>query len=324
MTATGYTFCTLFDRHYATRGLALYHSLERHCTRDFTFTILCIDAETRDFLTRMALPRARLLLPEDLDDPELLAVRDVRGRREFCWSCSAPLMHFMLKQAAPGEIVTYVDSDLAFFSDPQPVFDEMGTNDIAIHEHRFSPRYQSYVRTAGIFNVGLIAVRASSEGISCVERWRAQCLEKCELDPDNGYCGDQKYLEEWPTRYKRLVVLQHPGVCVAPWNIENYRLGRKGETLTVDGKPLIFYHFHGLVPLTMDFFGRCVMVPAQGYKLTGRQCRLIYKPYARQLRRVQAQADEKAPGTLQTPQLSLSSIRPIVRMIRQRTGLVWV
>src|SRR5438128_1084737 len=126
MTAMRYNFCTLFDRHYATRGLALYLSLEQHCRVDFTFTVLCIDTETRDFMAKLALPRAKLVLPDELDDPELLALRDVRDRREFCWSCTAPLLRYMLKQAAPGNIVTYVDSDLAFFSDPQPVFDEMG------------------------------------------------------------------------------------------------------------------------------------------------------------------------------------------------------
>ncbi len=319
-----YNFCTLFDRNYATRGLALYHSLEQHCVADFTFTVLCLDAETRDFLARMALPRAKLLLVEDLDDPELLDVRKVRGRREFCWTCSAPLMRYMLKQAAPGEIVTYIDSDLAFLSDPQPVFDEMGTRDIAIHEHRFSPRYRSYQRAAGIFNVGLIAVRASPEGMACIERWRMQTLEICELDPDRGYCGDQKYLEEWPSLYKNLVVLQHPGVCVAPWNVDNYVLGKERGAITVDGQPLIFYHFHGLVPLTMNLFGKSVIMPARGYELTRQQCRLIYKPYARLLRQVQAEADRKAPGALEKPRLNRSAIKPILRGLLRFKNLVWV
>src|SRR6185312_11160403 len=102
MTAPFHDFCTLFDRNYATRGLALYHSLEKHCAADFTATILCLDEETRDFLAKMALPRAVLLLAEDLGDPELLAVRKVRGRREFCWTCTAPLLRYMLKKAEPG------------------------------------------------------------------------------------------------------------------------------------------------------------------------------------------------------------------------------
>jgi hypothetical protein len=303
-----HNFCTLFDRRYATRGLALYRSLEKHCRADFIFTILCMDVETRDFLAKMALPRARLLLAEDLGDPELLAVQSVRPRREFCWTCPPSLMLFLLNQMPSGGIVSYVDADLAFFSDPKPVFDELGDKDIAIHGHRFSPAYEKSAATSGIFNVGLIAVRNAPQGRACLERWRRQCLEKCELDPDNGYCGDQKYLDEWPSLYSRLVVLQHPGVCLAPWNIENHAVGEKNGEVCVDGKPLIFYHYHSLVPLTMNVLGRCAVVPARGYTLSATARRLIYRPYARLLRLAQAEADARAPGSLAKPRTPLREL----------------
>jgi hypothetical protein len=264
-----------------------------------------MDVETRDFLAKLDLPKARLLLVEDLEDRELLAVRQTRPRREFCWTCPAPLMRFMLKGVRSDEIVTYADADLAFFSDPQPVFDEMGSGDILIHEHRYCPRMQSYAATSGIFNVGLIAIRNSSEGRACLDRWRAQCLEKCELDPDNGYCGDQKYLDEWPQLYKRLVILRHPGAALAPWNIENYEIGGRLGHVTVDGQPLIFYHYHALRILSLGMFGFSVILPAHGYSLTAKQRRLIYRPYAKMLRRAQMAADERAPGTLEKPSTTI-------------------
>lgn len=299
-----YHFCTLFDRHYATRGVALYRSLERHCRRDFRFTILCMDAETRDLMARLALPQAELVMAADLGDAELVAIEPSRPRREFCWTCPPSLLLYILDRIAPGEIATYVDADLAFFSDPQPVYDELGDKDIAIHGHRFSPQYQASEATSGIFNVGLIAVRNTAQGRACLKRWRAQCLEKCELDPDNGYCGDQKYLDEWPDLYDRLVVLQHPGVCVAPWNIKNYVVAEKDGQVTVDDAPLIFYHYHSLVPLRMKVLGRCAVVPARGYTMTPTEQRLIYRPYAAQLRQAQQEADRRAPGALKKPRVS--------------------
>src|SRR5262249_42652672 len=155
-----------------------------------------------------------------------------------------------------------------------------------------------------IFNVGLIAVRNAAQGRACLTRWRAQCLHKCELDPENGYCGDQKYLDEWPALYDRLVVLGHPGGCLAPRNIRHYALGEEDGQVTVNGAPLIFYHYHSLVPLHMNFLGRCALVPSHGYQFSPAEQRLIYRPYASLLRHAQWEMDRRAPGSLERPRAS--------------------
>ena len=126
-------FCTLFDRHYATRGVALLRSLEQHCREEFRFTILCMDQETQALLARLNRPRTELILPGDLGDTGLLAAEHSRPRREFCWTCPPSLMLAMLNGLPPGEIATYVDADLAFFSDLAPVYEELGDKDIATH-----------------------------------------------------------------------------------------------------------------------------------------------------------------------------------------------
>src|SRR5581483_1408730 len=92
MSAPGFrhNFCTLFDRNYASRGLVLYRSLKRYCGADFQLTVLCMDEEVRMALSALDLPQVRLWRVEDIGDAELLAVRDVRPMREFCWTCPGP------------------------------------------------------------------------------------------------------------------------------------------------------------------------------------------------------------------------------------------
>jgi hypothetical protein len=289
-----HNFCTLFDRNYASRGLSLYRSLMRECRDDFQLTILCIDEETRQALGRLALPRVRLWRVEDIGDADLLEVRKTRPRREFCWTCPGPLMISLLNEAGPDAIVTYLDADLAFYSDIKPLYDELGDNDILIHGHNFAPRYMFYGKASGIFNVGLIAIRNAEEGMACLTRWRAQNLEKCELDPDNGYCGDQKYLDEWPSLYKKLVITGNVGAGIAPWNVEAHRIGRTGSQITVDGKPLIFYHYHGMRILLAGRWKRWAAFPSIGYDFTPADRDILYKPYIRMLR--QSEGDLRRAG----------------------------
>ena len=43
-----------------------------------------------------------------------------------------------------------------------------------------------------------------------------------------------------------VVVLQHPGADLAPWNVAGHRLDLTPDPPTVDGQPLVFYHFQGV------------------------------------------------------------------------------
>lgn len=284
MTVPRYNFCTLFDRNYASRGLALYRSLLRHLRGDFRLTILCMDEAAHEALAALDLPQVRLWRVEDIGDSELLALRSVRPLREFCWTCPGPLMLALLAEEGPGSVVSYLDADLAFFSDIRPIYDELGDKNILIHGHNFAPAYASYAQSSGIFNVGLIAVRNSAEGIACLTRWRAQNVEMCVLDPEQGYCGDQKYLDEWPSLYPGLVILQHVGGGVAPWNMEAHAVTECNDQVMIDGAPLIFFHYHALRVVLGGASPRWGAIPSIGYDANEMVRRLIYRPYIRALR----------------------------------------
>src|SRR5262249_35553742 len=52
--------------------------------------------------------------------------------------------------------------------------------------------------------------------------------------------------EGWPGRYADVKILSHPGANLAPWYVDRYALQRDRKSITVDGQPLLFFHFHGL------------------------------------------------------------------------------
>ena len=277
-------FCTLFNWLYLPQGIALYRSLQRVCRNDFVLYVLCIDDFTAAVLRELKLHNARVVMLGDLDDEELEAVRANRTLGEFCWTCTTPLLLYVLRRQQPRTIVVYVDADLYFYSDPSVVLKEMADGSIYIHEHDFAPEFAHLQPIAGRFNVGLAAFRNNSEAIACLQRWRAQCINECVMNPSAGKCGDQNYLDEWPKLYPGLVIAKDPGIGLAPWNISKHRLVSRFGQIKVKGRPVVFYHFHSLRLLQPKTGSKPVVMAAdEAYTLSDETVVTIYQPYAGEL-----------------------------------------
>ncbi|HVK04964.1 MAG TPA: hypothetical protein VM490_15915 [Armatimonadaceae bacterium] len=309
-------FCTYFDRGYLSKGLALHRSLLRHCP-SFVLWALCLDDETHDVLTRLALPSVRpIALSELLDaDPELRAVASERERVDFYFTCS-PVLPLRLLEGLAGcdapDRITYLDADLFFFADPKPLFDEIGDHSVAIVEHRFSASNLFRLRE-GRFNVGWLTFRRDENALECLRWWREKCLEWCSGKSDGDRYADQKYLDEFPARFRGVRVLEHVGANVAPWNVGNYRVWRQpgeGGGVRVDESPLIFFHFSGLRsrPLRLYDLNLCHFKVRAGREIVQH----IYRPYIRTLQQVE---EETAPlreaAAAENAAESLPSPRPV-------------
>jgi hypothetical protein len=239
-------FCTYFDSGYFTRGMALYESLRQHCPV-FTLWVLCLDEISLDELNRRNLPGVKLISPEELERATegLAQARTNRSRVEYYFTCSPALPLFILKTVPQVDLITYLDSDLYFYADPECVFEELGTGSIGIIRHRFKPELAAVEQPYGIYNVGWVTFRRDEEALACLRWWRDRCIEWCFHRLEENRYADQKYLDYFPEKFRNVVVLEHKGANLAPWNIANYRISRANNQITVDGQPLLFFHFHG-------------------------------------------------------------------------------
>jgi hypothetical protein len=109
--------------------------------------------------------------------------------------------------------------------------------------HRFPAHLRQREELNGTYNVGFLSLRGNSVGLQCLSWWRERCLEWCYDRPENGRFADQKY--DWPVRFPEVVILQHKGAGLAPWNVANYTLNLTNDQMFVDSQPLVFFHFHG-------------------------------------------------------------------------------
>jgi hypothetical protein len=283
-------FCTYFDQNYLARGLALYTSLKRYLDR-FLLWVLCLDELTFDILQELELPDVHLIRLADFErgDQALRAARSNRSLTEYYWTLTPCLPLYVLRTYPDLDLVAYLDADLFFYYSPEPVYAEFNDCSIGIIEHRYAPQFIRLSARTGIYNVGMMFFRNDARGIQALQWWRDQCIDWCYVKAVDGKFGDQKYLDDWPTRFEGVGVIQHKGANVAPWNVDNYSITAQDETLHVDEVPLLFYHFHSLNMLTPWLYHST-------YRLTNQQVDLVYRPYLRELRLAFSRIRQLRPG----------------------------
>lgn len=279
-------YCTLFDSHYLTRGLAMYESLKKH-SKSFHLYIFCFDELSYKILSEMNLEKVTLITLDEFEDEALLSVKETRSAGEYCWtSTPATILHVLKHYHVPA--CTYLDADLFFYSDPSVLIDEMAEKDILLTEHHYSPQYDK-AELFGRFCVQFMTFKNTLNGLTALEWWRNACLTWCFNRVEEGKFGDQKYLDDWPKRFQGVHISQHIGGGIAPWNVQQYKFYSADGILTANknansvssaSKPVVFYHFHGL-KLYSDY-----KVDLAQHRLSDNAIHWIYHPYLEQLYKI--------------------------------------
>lgn len=271
--------CTLFDSNYLLQGLTLIESVSLNSSEPIDWLVLALDHETYESLINLHDSRFSVISLDSFPDSELQELRSTRAWREFCWTCASALLNYAIQSKSGYNLIGYVDADCYFLDNIVDIFSFLPENkNFAIHEHRFSTDRIKWLESSGRFNVGVIVGRPETEFADCIALWRRQVIISCELDPGNGKCGDQTYLNDWPNLYKSLHIFEQIGVGLAPWNLNNYNLSENLGQILVDNEKVYFFHFHGLVIRRIPLLG-FFYIPASGYDLGYTPISEIYAPY---------------------------------------------
>ena len=245
-------YCTLFNKSYLPKGLALYKSMAR-CISTFRLYILAMDEETQRALGELKLEKATIIDRNSVVDKRLKGILDNRSGASLFWTCTPLIIEYVLVTLGE-EWCTYVDADCFFFGDPQDVFAIMDRKNysVGIVEHRFrkDESYNSHVESDGRFNVAFNVFRNETNSLKILDEWKNQCIEQCTNKPIEGYFGDQLYLNEWPDKYERVYIIENEGIDVAPWNVNNYQVAGKDNDYYIKNEnvytKILMYHFHTL------------------------------------------------------------------------------
>ena len=291
-------YCTYFDSNYLMKGLAMLDSLQKYGGEHQVY-VICLDNQALQIMEALALPHVQVL-PLALIErkyPELRTAKKNRGAVEYYWTLTPVILEYLLQAVPAGDILVYLDSDLYFFSDLDPVFQEMAGASVYIHAHNFPSDWQ-HLDVYGKYNVGMMAFRNDAEAHVVLEWWKRRCLEYTGreiIQTEDGLSrfGDQKYLDYFQDISQSVRVAAHIGVGVAPWNVHGFALSTKQDgTPLVNGVPVIFYHNHSFAILAEG----CVSPAMPAYPLPDEALRLFMAPYIVALERALERARSVVPS----------------------------
>ena len=229
----------------------MIRSLRRNVP-DATVWVLCLSPEAERILLETAEPGVRTIGLADFErgDDELAhAKADGRSTVEYYFTLTPSLIRYLQDNLPDVEVVTYLDGDMWFLADPEPVYDEMSDASVLIIPHGFVPEMR-HLEQFGIYNVGWLSFRNDERGRACAEWWRQRTNEWCFDRVDGGRFCEQGYLDQFQNLFPGVHVLAHRGANLAPWNIAARVICRCDTVLQADNDLVLFFHFHGLSRLT--------------------------------------------------------------------------
>lgn len=243
--------------------------------------MLCLDNFTLDLLSNSKFPEIVPIALANLEknDKELKEAKSNRNKVEYYFTLT-PIFPLYLFQKYPEiNLLSYVDADLYLFGDFYSLLNEMSKESVLLIEHGFdgsSPKHEM----RGKYNVGFLAFRNDINSKKCLHWWREQCLRWCYDRYEDGKYADQKYLDEFPTRFKNVISSRNKGACVGPWNLFFSDISVDNGTFLFDGVQLIFFHFHATKVITSKIVEPRLNTPK--IKWSSAMVRL-YREYAKEL-----------------------------------------
>jgi len=247
-------YCTYFDKNYLARGMAFIESLQKHEIKDYELYVICMDELTMTLLKILNYTNVKLIPFDQIErsDKRLLNTKNNRSPVEYIWTAKSSIIFWLLNTFSNIEALCYFDADMYFFQSPDPIWKELLSYSVVIHEHRFSKDRMTLSRF-GNFNAGFFGFCNDLKGKNVLNWWRDRTLECCSSRLENDKFADQLYLHYFPN-FDCVQIIKHIGVGVAPWNhIQYYFSKNNNNQLLVNDSQLIFYHFHSLLPVEPEF-----------------------------------------------------------------------
>jgi hypothetical protein len=243
--------CTIIARNYLAQARVLIDSYLAHApgARFYLFVVDGLPPGVR------LDPQVQVLGPHEVGVPGFGEMSFKYDVTELCTAVKPSLLRFVLFERKE-EAIVYFDPDIVIFRDLCELWDCLRASEIVLIPHLLDPipmdglvPDEQFILAAGAYNLGFIALNASTETDRLLTWWHERLQDKCRIDIPHALFVDQKWIDLVPGLFSGSVILRDETYDVAYWNLHSRQLSLGEEDqILVNGRPLAFFHYSGYDP----------------------------------------------------------------------------
>ena len=244
-------YFTSITANYLPKARVLAKSVKRH-NPNAVFHLVLAD-EMPESITLDKEPFDSVLFIEDLDIPNVDSWIFKHTVVELCTAVKGAAFN-KIAESADADKIIYFDPDIVVLHPLDELSATMEKTSVVLTPHQVEP---DTMREAivdneicslkhGIYNLGFLGIRKSTEGMRFIRWWRDRLLEFCYDDIPGGLFTDQRWVDLAPAFFDDVLILRDKTYNVATWNLTHRDVcsGHDGG-LFIDGSPIKFFHFSG-------------------------------------------------------------------------------
>ena len=164
-----------------------------------------------------------------------------------------PFMFLHLLEERGFDRVVYFDPDILLLAPLSGVLGQLAAGaSLVLTPHLRGPAEGDsdpddlLILKAGAYNLGFLAASRGEEAGRVLHWWARRLRHHCVNQQADGLFVDQKFMDLVPGFAPAARVCCDPALNVAYWNLRQVRLEGGEAGWTVDGKPIVFFHFSGI------------------------------------------------------------------------------
>lgn len=239
--------CTIIAKNYLPMARVLYESWNTFHP-DCALYVLLLDSP-RGFFDSEAEPFQSVLVTE-LNIPNLNGFLFKYAILESSTAVKPYFLDYLFRHYGMDKLL-YLDPDILILNSLDGLKNYLEDSNILLTPHLLSPlpsdgRRQTDhdILKSGTYNLGFLGLRNGPVSQQLLRWWCDKLYHHCIVAIESNLFVDQRWMDLAPAIFDGVRIIREPGYNVAYWNLHE-RSVSVGDGMTVNGKPLYFFHFSG-------------------------------------------------------------------------------